>query len=284
MPREPPNPAQHPELPPTAGYPEPPPAEVLSAFGVDEARPLPGGQGTAWIANGLVLKPDAGPVWEWLAPVLADTSAVGVRIAKPVPTDDGSWTRSGWSATRFVHGREPDRSRPSTWVEIVEAGRAFHRAIGHVPRPDCLAERTDPWAVADRAVWGERPPQYLPEFEAVAGRLVPALSPLGPERLVHGDLTGNVLLAPGELPVIIDVSPFWRPPAYAEGIVVADALCWYDASAGLLSEVDVPVSAVARALLFRMCTTSERVRAGVPGLDVQDEAERYRRAATTLGL
>jgi hypothetical protein len=207
-----------------------------------------------------------------------------VRIAQPVQTLGGSWTHFGWSATRFVSGREPDRSRSAAWVEIVQAGRAFHRAIRHVPRPDCLAERTDSWAVADRAVWDERSWHYLPEFEAVVSRLRPALSPLGPAQLVHGDLTGNVLFSPGELPAIIDVSPYWRPPAYAEGIVVADALSWYDASANLLDEVGVPVSAVARALLFRMGTTSERVRAGVPKLDVQDEAQRCCRAATALGL
>ena len=216
--------------------------------------------------------------------LLSAASPVGVRLARPVPTHEGAWTCAGWSATRLLSGRVPDRSRLSTWVDVIEAGRAFHRAICHLPRPHCLVERTDPWALADRAAWGEHEPRYLPVFEAVARRLVPALSPLGRSQLVHGDLTANVLFAPGELPAVIDVSPYWRPPAYAEGIVVADALCWHDAAPRLLDEVGVSVPAVARGLLFRLGATSERVLAGVQGLDLDDEAERYDRAATAVGL
>ena len=32
-------------------------------------------------------------------------------------------------------------------------------------------------------------------------------------QLVHGDLSGNVLLAHGLPPAVIDFSPYWRPPA-----------------------------------------------------------------------
>jgi hypothetical protein len=73
---------------------------------------------------------------------------------------------------------------------------------------------------------------------------------------VHCDLTGNVLFANGLAPAIIDISPYWRPPAYAEGVVVADALCWHDAQASLADDLGVPRSAVARALLFRLLTTT----------------------------
>jgi hypothetical protein len=39
---------------------------------------------------------------------------------------------------------------------------------------------------------------------------------------------GNILLADAEglLPGIIDLTMFWRPPAYAEAIIVADGLMW----------------------------------------------------------
>ena len=42
---------------------------------------------------------------------------------------------------------------------------------------------------------------------------------------MHGDLAGNVLLVTDAPPSVIDFSPYWRPPSYAEGIVMADALC-----------------------------------------------------------
>ncbi|MEV6598562.1 hypothetical protein AB0M36_17045 [Actinoplanes sp. NPDC051346] len=105
---------------------------------------------------------------------------------------------------------------------------------------------------------------------------------MGRPQLVHADLTKNVLLAPGLPPAIIDISPHWRPPAYAEGIVVADVLCWHDAPSTVWETVDVS-AAVARAMLFRMATTNERVRSGGEGVDLQDEARRYGLAAAAIG-
>ncbi len=57
-------------------------------------------------------------------------------------------------------------------------------------------------------------------------------------------------------PGIIDFSPYWRPPSYAEGTVNADALNWHGAPPTLPDQVDVPLAAVARGLLFRVLTTS----------------------------
>ena len=257
---------------------------VLRAFAVDGApRPLPGGQGTAWLAGDLVLKPGGGAVHEWLATAIEDLDVTGIRVAAPVRTVSGSWLSSGWSANRWVEGREPDYSQPSTWLAIIEAGRAFHEAVAHLERPDCLGERVDPWALADRAAWGEREIRFRPEFREVARRLEEAVGPLGASQVVHGDLTGNVLLGP-DLPAVIDISPYWRPPEYAEGIVLADALTWHGASTRLLQRAHVSAAAVARGLLFRMATSNERLDAGqATGVDVGAEARRYSCAAAALG-
>lgn len=261
-----------------------PPRHVLQAFAATGApRPLAGGQGSSWVAGDLVLKPDGGPVAEWVAGVTAALSPVGVRIAPPVATVDGEWTHDGWSATRRVDGASPDFSSSSTWTVLIEAGRAFHRAVSQVSAPSCLDERTDPWALADRVAWGERPLLLRPELAGPAQRLEAALAPLGPPQVVHGDLTGNVLFAAGSLPAVIDISPYWRPPAYAEGIVLADALCWHGAPASILGVTGVTVPAVARALLFRLVTTDVLAATGV-AVDVADEARRYRRAVEVLGL
>jgi uncharacterized protein (TIGR02569 family) len=263
----------------------PPPPAVLAAFGVDgPARRLPGGQGTSWRAGDLVLKPDTGEVHGRLAEALADVVPDGFRLARPVRTLDGAWVRDGWVATRWVDGTAPDPSAPSTWQRIVETGRAFHRAVAHVDRPGFLEARQDWWAVADRIAWEERPVELHPRLAEVARRLRPALTELGPSQLVHGDLTNNVLFVDGLPPAVIDISPYWRPPAYAEGVVVADALCWHGAPASLLELAGVPVPAVARALLFRIATTSERVASGVRADGLQQEAERYERAADAIGL
>jgi uncharacterized protein (TIGR02569 family) len=258
---------------------------VLRAFGVDPpARPITGGGSTSWLAGDLVLKPSGGPVHEWLAGALRDVVPFGIRLAPAVATRDGTWLCEGWSATRWVDGGEPDRSRTSTWVDIVEAGRAFHRAVAHLPRPDCLEARQDWWARADRTAWGERTIRFGPELADLAQRLRPALAPLGRPQVVHGDLTGNVLFAPGLPPAVIDISPYWRPAEYAEGVVLADALTWHGAPASLLDVVEVSVPAVARALLFRMATTNERVASRAGDVDVHDEAGRYRAAMSAIGL
>lgn len=257
---------------------------MLRAFGVDEPpRPLSGGQGSSWVAGGLVVKPGAGPVHAWLAEALADVVADGFRLAAPVRTVRGGWSYEGWTATRRLEGREPDHMGPSTVLDILAAGRAFHRAVAHLERPDCLAARDDWWAVADRAAWGELVVHLRPEFADLGRRLDRALGPLGEPQVVHADLTGNVLFSPALPPAVIDISPFWRPPEYAEGIVVADALCWHDASAALVERAGVSVAAVARGLLFRMTTTDRAVSSGAVGVDVRDEASRYAHAVTLIG-
>ncbi|MEV6671869.1 hypothetical protein [Streptomyces sp. NPDC051162] len=102
---------------------------------------------------------------------------------------------------------------------------------------------------------------------------------------MHGDLTGNVLFAAGLAPGVIDFSPYWRPPAFAGAVVVADALTWHHADETLLHEI-APTSGpdfaqyVARALIFRLITTNERLRTqgGEASPALTDEIRRYRHA------
>lgn len=130
--------------------------------------------------------------------------------------------------------------------------------------------------------------RFRGEFAPVARRLEVALEPAGPAQLVHGDLTRNVLFAEGLAPAVIDVSLYWRPPDHAEGVVVADALCWHGGAESLLDLTGVPVAAVARALLFRLATN----KAFAAGPDAAHnankkakiEARRYEDAASAIGL
>jgi Phosphotransferase enzyme family len=232
-----------------------------------------------------VFKLDPGPCHDWLGSALTTVCPEGVRIAKPVPAVGGAWRHEGWSATEWVEGVRPEDARPTVWLDIIDAGRAFHRAVAHLPRPPCLDRRSDPWATADQAAWGERAMPLPGALTEVALKLREALEPLGPPQLVHGDLTGNILFAQDQPPAVIDLSPYWRPPAYAEGVVIADALCWHGASPSLLPTAGVSVTAVARGLLFRLLATGERVvRKEVPATSLLEEADHYDEAACAIGL
>jgi hypothetical protein len=161
--------------------------------------------------------------------------------------------------------------------------RAFHRATAALPRPEFIDRRSSWWDAADRLAWAAEPPPVMPALGDLTRRLLAFPAPRGEPQVVHCDLTGNVLFADGRAPGIIDVSPYWRPPSYAEGVVVADALAWHGAPASLPADLGVPAPAVARGLLFRLLTTDRRLAAGGRADRLEDEIRRYERAAAAIG-
>ena len=263
--------------------PHPPPPRVLAAFGlVGPAVLLTGGQGTSWRVGEVVLKPGVDPAFQqWLGTVVAAIRQRGFRLPTVHPADDGAWVVHGWGAQSAMPGATASDGLRD-WASIVGAARALHTATADLPRPDVLDRRADSWARADRDAWGEAPRLAAPELHDLVERLDAVPPPTGRPQLVHGDLTTNVLLSPGEPPSVIDFSPYWRPPAYAEGIVIADALCWHGSAPGILGEVGVPIEAVARGLLFRVLASSRAHRSGRAQLVT--DAHRYRSVVSALGL
>jgi uncharacterized protein (TIGR02569 family) len=243
---------------------------------------LPGGQGTTWRVGEVVFTPgvDAG-FEEWLGTVVSEIEQHGFRLPVVRRADDGAWVVLGWGAQSMMPGAAV-YGAAADWGAIITASRALHAATAGLARPAFLDLRTDPWAVADRAAWGETPWQVPPGLRDLVRRLDAVPPPPGDAQLVHGDLAGNVLLVPGGPPSVIDFSPYWRPPSYAEGIVVADALCWHGAPPEILREVAVPVEAVARGLLFRLLTAGG-VHPASSG-KVAGHARRHESVMTALDL
>jgi uncharacterized protein (TIGR02569 family) len=261
---------------------QPPSPRVLGGFGLEgPAVRLGGGQGTSWRVDEVVLKPGVEPTFqEWLGTEVAGIEQLGFRLPTVLRAVDGEWVVEGWGAQSVLPGATvPERA--GDWSSIVGACRALHAATAALLRPPFLDLRTDPWAAADRDAWGEGPRLVAPELRGIVERLDAVPPPTGRAQLVHGDLTSNVLLVPGEPPSVIDFSPYWRPPTYAEGIVVADALCWHAAPPETPHQVGVPVAAVARGLLFRALTSGRLPRAG---RDLAAETERYRSVMAALDL
>ncbi len=161
----------------------------------------------------------------------------------------------GWAAWSWLEG-EPSSGR---WGEIVAAGIALHALLKDAVRPAFLDDRDDVWAVGDRVAWQEQPLviEHV-ELRASALKFAAHLRPCDEAaQLVHGDLTGNVLVAEGLPPAVIDMSCYWRPPNWALAVIAADALAWHSAGpdvVALLPGPD-PVALVARAALYRLVTS-----------------------------
>jgi uncharacterized protein (TIGR02569 family) len=233
-----------------------PPPAALEAFGITETpRRLEGGQGGTFRAGDVVLKPAEGPLSRWRSDVLSGLpGSPRFRVARPLRTRDGGWIAAGWEAMWAVAG-VPAPHRPDP---VIHAGMAFHQAIAALPRPPALEDRNDPWSYGDRLAWDEPVPTGATAPSALLAPLMAARRPVSsPSQLVHGDLLGNVLFAPGLPPAIIDWSPYWRPPAWAYAVAVVDALCWHGGRQELLVRyADQPEwgQMLLRALIFRIAT------------------------------
>src|SRR4029077_15020080 len=194
--------------------------EVLASFGASaDPVSLPGGEGTAWRAGEVVLKPVGDPrVARWAADLYRDLDPLdplsplgpltarqdrGFRVPRPLSTTAGDWmagdTRTGaWVAWQWLPGE------PASWAGVsplgpglIEASRAFHAALAGRPAPPWLCRDGSQWTIGDQGAWGERdagsvlaaPPGPL------AGQLRSLLAALRPVRLpaqlIHGDLGGN---------------------------------------------------------------------------------------------
>ena len=247
-----------------------PSSHVLDLFAVPDAvEPLPGGQGGSVLAGDLVLSPGRDPdVLAWLQPPLARLAVAldqsprrgsgDVRIAMPVPARDGSWTVKGWAASRYEPGTRACRDLDV----VLAAGRLLHArfAVAFPERPTGLDDRQDRWARAERAAFGEAPvpDEGLPrDALALARELTAALEDAGVDgrsQLVHADLAGNVLLDAEGVPVVLDVSPAWRSPAWAEAVAVLDAVVHLGADRAPMTAYagGAARATVLRAALFRV--------------------------------
>ena len=192
---------------------------VLAEFGVsathhEELRNLPGGRGLTWRAADTVLRPSAGDGETlWKANVLAHLPrSTEFRTSRPIPSASGAWTIDGWEAWRWLPGRT-DETRVT---DVLATAAAFHRAVADLDRPDFLDAADDPWARSDRIAWEE---EDLPPVRTLQ-HLATAFHPVdAPAQIIHGDLLGNVMFAPGQSPAIIDWAPYWRPVGFADAIV-----------------------------------------------------------------
>jgi uncharacterized protein (TIGR02569 family) len=222
---------------------------VLDAWEANDLIPIDGGQGTAFRAGALVLKPvDVDNIW--LLDFLAELRPPDdLRVVRPVQTPGGRLVVDGWSAWAWLEG-QPDGSR---WRDALDVSTSLHALLVDVPDP--RMRRSDPWAIADRWVWGDASMTVPDVARSLVNRIRDAqVEVTEPSQLIHADLCGNVLYHPDRPPAVIDVSPLWRPKRYADAIIVLDAVSWWSAEGSAVAALgdDVGVQMLLRAALFRI--------------------------------
>lgn len=256
-----------------------PPLHVRATFGVPDADVV--ADGRRWRCNEVILsRADDHARATFSASVRENLQVDGVRVARPIRSTDGRWVASGWVADTYVIGKPEPR-----YDEVVGVADRLHAATASLPRPAFLTPRpgvapSGVLEVADRVAWGA---EHEP-FTAAAHPLEPDSVTLfrelarfrrpvrAPDQLVHGDLFGTVLFAGAAAPGVVDITPFWRPAAWAAAIVVVDALAWGDADDGLVqrwSEHAEWPQQLLRAVLFRLAVHTLHPRAtteAYPGL------------------
>ena len=211
--------------------------------------------------------PSHPPIWEPSTPLPPDsTSRKGLKATLRCPAESlavVTWAPSSvasWAGTAVspdVVGALP--APPSAGAGAALVSGWAGAATAALERPRFLAQPpVAPWVdvdvfvAADRAAWEAVPLRSVRgavEAEATSpdGRrsidLIAQLASLrkpvhAAPQLVHGDLFGTVLFSGSLAPGLADITPYWRPPAWAAGVAVVDALSWGGADDGLLDPDD----------------------------------------------
>lgn len=259
---------------PSAAVVDQPPAHVLATFGLRKLEPEPLGSlwSRGWRCGDVVLTAVTDHARAaWSAGVREKLQVDGVRLARPVRSTDGRWVVSGWTADTVLAGESAPRHD-----EVVAVSTRLHAAMAALGRPRFLVTARPPHATnatvdvfgtADSAAWGEVPVSAVtggqvftvlddPSSAALFVELAGARMPVHAQaQLVHGDLFGTVLFAGSAAPGVTELTPYWRPAAWASAVVVVDAVAWGGADDGLLTRwAQLPEwpQMLLRALLFRL--------------------------------
>ncbi len=208
----------------------PPTIEIARAFGSNvEPVPLKGGQNTSYLAGNIVLKPAGGKSGtEWRAQVFSSLpESRDVRFNRPIKSIHGDWAHEGYVAWAFLKGEHVK----GQYDKKLKASVAFHELLKGVPQPEGLKAPKGPWSTGNWVALGQKEFDYDQEFVDLYNQIKPHLKPLPEDRqLVHGDMYQNFLLDEILPPALIDFSGVWAPNGFAEGIMLADAINWGNAT------------------------------------------------------
>jgi Ser/Thr protein kinase RdoA (MazF antagonist) len=199
---------------------------VLEQFGLrGDPTPLPGGSRPVYRVGDVVLKRlrsgslehdrslDLAP---WLAEVLASLHQVGFRMPRPLQTRAGRWlAEDNWTAWTYLEGQHATAQDVPACIDAIVA---LHRALDAAPKHPLLDHNQSVFGRADGACWSDAPGQGHPLLAPLLDALYALRRPLDglAAQLIHADLNPeNILIARGQAPGFLDLTPFWRPPEFA---------------------------------------------------------------------
>jgi uncharacterized protein (TIGR02569 family) len=253
-----------------------PSAEVLQAFGIQgDPSPIAGGRGLCYQTGDIILKPsDGDEEAQWsseLATRVLDRSPTLYRLSRPlsVKNSPNLFVFEGWTASSFLAGTP---GPAGCFADILSVSQAFHADLLElaIEKPEFMNARSNRWSEADRVTWGEKTLDDLPNvsmemlrildmnLKKLKGLMKPMPDTVA-NQLIHADLTGNVIFdrQTNSPPGIIDLTPYWKPAAYAEAIVVADGLTWHGEDRRLVELYgtdEVRLQLLVRAMYWRNLT------------------------------
>ena len=183
-----------------------------------------------------VLKPVDNPArYRWECERLQQLPGDGFRIARPLQTAEGAFVVQGWGAAAY----EPGSPIAGRWAEKLQVSQRFHKELNK-QQPPPMPPSDDAWTQAHEMAWLAAPlPAALhPDTRQRMGDLFNLFKALPREdQVIHADLSGNILFHDKLAPCVIDFSPAYGSAAYAEAILLADAVAWEGAPLEILELV-----------------------------------------------
>ncbi len=231
--------------------------DILNAFSVSgEPILLTGGEGNCYRVDNLVLKPTRNSIESsWIAEINNTLENKKFRIPKPIKAKDGLWVYNAYVANEYLEGSV----QKGKYIEAIKISKEFHKSLLNIPKPDWFDKKEDVFAVADRMAWGEMP---VHDYQVANEPLKIIFNLLKknhlPSQLIHGDWGPEQILFHETLsPVILDMTPYFRPAEYPIADMLISAIVNDGADISIIDlgkDIKDFDQLLLRAFIFRICT------------------------------
>lgn len=232
--------------------------DIINSFSGDisNIKQLSGGQNTSILSGNVVIKPiDEPEKYCWLAEELNHVRSAKIFIANPILNNDKNYLYKGYGATKYIKCHY----HPNKLRQKMKAAEEFHRIVKGIKKPERFDTWVSPWSEATKIAWQENElPKTNDEIvDSILKNIVNEYRAILLEKqFIHSDLAGNILFQYFR-PVIIDISPEFRPIEYAHTLLITDSIAWHGASIKSLKllkyEESLKRQLILRAVMFRLC-------------------------------